>query len=125
MRLAYRLWLDAGGRVFGEGPAALLELVKTEGSLARAAAHMGMSYNKAWRTLHAAEERLGFALLERQIGGEHGGGSRLSPEGEELLRRYHALKADVDRDLDKLYRKHFADWPAVGDLPGDGPRAPH
>ena len=111
MRLAYRMWLDAGGRAFGEGPAALLDLVRTEGSLSRAAAHLGMSYNKAWRTLHAAEGRLGFPLLERHIGGEHGGGSRLSPEGEELLRRFHALRADVERDLEKLYTKHFADWP--------------
>jgi molybdate transport system regulatory protein len=121
MRLAYRLWLDAGGRAFGEGPAALLDLVRTEGSLSRAAAQMGMSYNKAWRTLHAAEARLGFALLERHIGGEHGGGSRLSPEGAELLRRYHALQADVGRELEKLYRKHFADWPPVaGDDAADG-----
>jgi molybdate transport system regulatory protein len=114
MRLAYRLWLDAGGRAFGEGPAALLDLVRTEGSLSRAAAHMGMSYNKAWRTLHAAEERLGFSLLERHIGGEHGGGSQLSPEGEELLRRYLALRVDVARDLEKLFKKHFSDWPPTG-----------
>jgi molybdate transport repressor ModE-like protein len=74
---------------------------------------MGMSYNKAWRTLHAAEQRLGFPLLERRIGGAHGGGSRLSPEGEELLRRYHALQADVGRELEKLYETHFADWRPV------------
>jgi len=111
MRLAYRLWLESDGRAFGEGPAALLDLVRSEGSLSKAASHMGMSYNKAWRTLHAAEQRLGFALLERRIGGQHGGGSRVSVEGEELLRRYHALQADVGRDLEALYRKHFADWP--------------
>ncbi len=113
MRLAYRLWLDSDGRAFGEGPAVLLDLVRTEGSLSRAAARIGMSYNKAWRTLHAAEGRLGFPLLERHIGGERGGGSKLSPQGEELLRRYRALLADVDRDLEKLFRKHFADWAAI------------
>ena len=111
MRLAYRVWLDAGGRAFGEGPAALLSLVQTEGSLSRAAAHMGMSYNKAWRTLRAAEERLGFSLLERRVGGLRGGGSQVSPRGEELLRRYQALLVDVDRDLEALFRKHFSDWP--------------
>lgn len=110
MRLAYRVWLDEGGRAFGEGPAALIELVRTEGSLSRAAAHMGMSYNKAWRTLRAAEGRLGFPLLERRVGGLRGGGSRVSPQGEELLRRYQTLMADVDRDMDALFRKHFSDW---------------
>jgi len=126
MRIAYRLWLDAGGRAFGEGPAALLDLVRTEGSLSKAASHLGMSYNKAWHTLHAAEQRLGFPLLERQIGGEHGGGSRLSAEGDELLRRFQALKADVERDLGKLYEKHFADWPPPphrGDGDSGSPRA--
>ena len=115
MRLAYRVWLEReGGRAFGEGPSALLDLARTEGSLARAAGHMGMSYNKAWRTLHAAEQRLGFPLLERGASAApHGGGSRLSPEGEELLRRYHALQADVGRELEKLYRAHFADWPSA------------
>ena len=95
--------------------------MRTEGSLSKAASHLGMSYNKAWRTLHAAEQRLGFALLERRIGGEHGGGSQVSPPGEELLRRYVALRADVERDLETLYDKHFSDWPA-GPSAGDAPR---
>ena len=111
MRLAYRMWLDSDGRAFGEGPAALLDLVRTEGSLSKAAARLGMSYNKAWRTLHAAEQRLGFPLLERRIGGERGGGSRLSASGEELLRRYQALHADVDREMRRLYEDHFSNWP--------------
>jgi hypothetical protein len=32
---------------------------------------------------------------------------------EELLRRYHALQADVGRELEKLYETHFADWRPV------------
>ncbi len=112
MRLAYRLWLESNGRAFGEGPAALLDLVRTEGSLSKAARALGMSYNKAWRSLRAAEERLGFALLERQVGGKEGGGSRLSPKGEELLKRYQDLRADADRELERLFQVHFSDWPA-------------
>jgi molybdate transport system regulatory protein len=111
MRLAYRLWLESDGRAFGEGPAALLDLVRTEGSLSKAAAALGMSYNKAWRSLRAAEERLGFALLERQVGGKEGGGSRLSVQGEELLGRYQDLRADVDRELERLFRVHFSEFP--------------
>lgn len=111
MRLAYRMWLEDHGRAFGEGPAALLDLVRTEGSLSQAAARLGMSYNKAWRTLKAAEERLGFPLLERQVGGKHGGGSKLSASGEELLERYQALRDDAGRELQRLFRKHFRDWP--------------
>jgi molybdate transport system regulatory protein len=104
------LWLEADGRAFGEGPAALLDLVATEGSLRRAAARLGMSYNKAWRTLKAAEVRLGFPLLERQEVGGSGGGSRLSSSAEELLRRYHAYRADAERELGRLFDEHFSDW---------------
>ena len=31
-----------------------------------------MSYNKAWRILHAAEEGRAFALLDRSVGGQPG-----------------------------------------------------
>ena len=111
LRPAFRLWLDADGRAFGEGPAALLELVAAEGSLRRAAARLGMSYNKAWRTVRAAEGRLGLPLLERHDAGGRGRGSRLSSAAEELLRRYQAYRADADRELRRLFDKHFADWP--------------
>ena len=110
LRPGYRLWLDAGGRVFGEGPAALLDLVESEGSLRKAAAHLGMSYNKAWRTLNASEQRLGFPLLERNETGGTGGGSRLSSPAKELLGRYHAYHSEAEQDLSRLFEKHFSDW---------------
>lgn len=109
MHPAFRLWLDADGRAFGEGPAALLDLVAREGSLRRAAAGLGMSYNKAWRVIRAAEDRLGFPLLERNETGGRGGGSRLSPPAVELLSRYHAFRADAERDLGLLFDQHFAE----------------
>jgi molybdate transport system regulatory protein len=111
MRIAYRIWLEADGRAFGEGPATLLELVRTEGSLSKASRRLGMSYNKAWRIVHAAEERLGFPLLDRTIGGRQGGGSILSAQGEELLERYLALRAAAQRELERLFDEHFANWP--------------
>ena len=79
MRLAYKIWLDYRGRAFGDGPARLLDGVERAGSLRKAATELGMSYNKAWRILHAAEQRLGFALLDRSVGGSLGGGSHLTP----------------------------------------------
>ena len=110
MRIAYRIWLEADGRAFGEGPATLLELVRTEGSLSKASRRLGMSYNKAWRILHAAEQRLGFPLLDRTIGGPKGGGSILSAQGEELLERYLALRAAARTELERLFDEHFSVW---------------
>ncbi|MBC7293649.1 MAG: LysR family transcriptional regulator [Thermoleophilia bacterium] len=110
MRLAYKLWLEYRGRAFGEGPARLLEGVQRTGSLRKAAAELGMSYNKAWRILHAAEQRLGFALLDRSVGGSLGGGSVLTPQGRDLAERYQALQRDADEALKQVFERHFSDW---------------
>ncbi len=105
-----KLWLDYGGRAFGDGPARLLTGVDNSGSLRKAAQELGMSYNKAWRIMHAAEERLGFALLDRSVGGSLGGGSHLTPQARELVTRYQAAAAEVDEALEAIFQRHFSDW---------------
>jgi molybdate transport system regulatory protein len=115
MRLLYKLWLDYRGRAFGDGPARLLDGVERSGSLRKAAQDLGMSYNKAWRILHAAEERLGFALLDRSVGGSLGGGSQLTPEGKDLLRRYRALAEEAAQVLQDVFARHFGDWRDPGE----------
>ena len=84
MRLRYKVWLDYGGRAFGDGPARLLDEMQRTGSLRKAAAELGMSYNKAWRIIHAAEQRLNFSLLDRSVGGSLGGGLHLTPQAKDL-----------------------------------------
>jgi molybdate transport system regulatory protein len=122
MRLRYKLWLDCQGRAFGDGPARLLEGVERSGSLRHAAQDLGMSYNKAWRIMRAAEERLGFPLLDRSVGGSLGGGSHLTPQAQDLMTRYRSLGADAAEALEALFRRHFAGWEDV--QPGDEPLEP-
>jgi len=110
LRLLHKIWLDYRGRAFGDGPARLLDGVEVWGSLRKAAQELGMSYNKAWRILHAAEERLGFPLLDRSVGGSLGGGSHLTPEAQDLMRRYRAVTAEAAQALEAVFEKHFADW---------------
>ena len=94
-------------KLFGPGAAQLLEGVDELGSLRRSAARMEMSYNKAWSVIHGCEEQLGFALLERRIGGAGGGGAVLTDKGRELLRRYRAFDKEAHEMLDRLAREHF------------------
>lgn len=110
MRLLYKIWLDYRGRAFGDGPARLLDGVEEWGSLRKAAQELGMSYNKAWRILHAAEERLSFPLLDRSVGGSLGGGSQLTPEAQDLMKRYRAMAVEAEGALEAVFQKHFADW---------------
>lgn len=107
MRLAYKIWLDNNGKAFGEGPYELLARVESTGSLSRAAAGMGMSYNKAWRLIRTLEARLGFPLLVRRTGGVAGGGSQVTPQARRLMQQYAALREDVQETLARLFEKHF------------------
>lgn len=112
VHLAHKIWLENNGKTFGPGPARLLRGVERAGSLRKAAAELGMSYNKAWGNLRAMEERLGFALLQRSVGGASGGGSTLTPEAVDLLARFDTLEQEAATVLDALYAKHFRDFTA-------------
>jgi molybdate transport system regulatory protein len=120
MKLLYKIWLDNNGKAFGDGPRELLKRVETTHSLHQAADQMGMSYSKAWRMIGAMEKRLGFTLIERKVGGPSGGGSRVTIEGKELIRRYGLFQKDVRTSLDRLYRVHFGRKIASSPLGGRG-----
>lgn len=78
---------------FGPGPMHLLEGVQRTGSLHKAACEMGMAYSKAWKLLKGLEDEWGFPLLESKPGGQGGGKSILTQQGQELLARYGAMLA--------------------------------
>jgi len=69
-----------------------------------------MSYSKAWRLIRTLEQRLGFALIERKVGGQSGGGSQVTPRGKDLINHYEQFRRDVKKGLEKIYRKHFSLW---------------
>jgi molybdate transport system regulatory protein len=107
MKIGYKVWLDNDGKAFGDGPCELLERVEGTHSLHQAAKEMGMAYSKAWRLIGAIEKRLGFLLIERKAGGLSGGGSRVTSQGKELIKRYNRFQKDVNTSLEKIYRTHF------------------
>jgi molybdate transport system regulatory protein len=107
MKVACKIWLDSSGKAFGEGPYELLNRVEKTKSLHEAAHQMNMSYSKAWKLVRQIEERLGFAFLDKKVGGVSGGGSRVTPEGKAFLRRYERFEMDAMRAIEKAYQKHF------------------
>jgi molybdate transport system regulatory protein len=96
MKVRMKVWLEDNNQpVFGEGRQRLLEAICRYGSINRAAKELGLSYRKAWSSLTAMEQRLGFKLLERRTGGDSGGGSCLTAEGHDFLRRYGELMQEL------------------------------
>jgi molybdate transport system regulatory protein len=107
MRLRFKIWLDNDGKAFGEGPYCLLKTIQRMGSLNRAISEIGISYRKAWSILNAAERRLGFALVERKVGGTSGGGTHLTPAGRAFVDQYEQFRQAAGKALDSLYQEYF------------------
>jgi molybdate transport system regulatory protein len=107
MKAAFKFWLDQRGKAFGDGPCELLKRVEMTGSLHKAAAQMGMAYSKAWKLVRMIEQRLGFRLLEREVGGRLGGGSRITPPAKELMSCYAAFREEAQEAVNRIFHKRF------------------
>jgi len=118
MKAAIRLWLDQDGKAFGDGPYELLKRVEATGSLHKAAAQMGMAYSKAWKLLRMIEQRLGFMLLEREVGGRSGGGSRITPRAKELMSSYAVFRKEAQEAVNRIFQKRFRSFKGSG-APGN------
>ncbi len=95
-----KVWLERRGRfVLGDGGVRLLDLVERTGSIQAAARKLGWSYRHTWGYLKNLEEAGGRRFVVRQHGGAGGGGAELTPDGRALVRRYRAVRADLDRLL--------------------------
>lgn len=101
------LYDGEGNKFFGEGPCRLLHAVEASGSLRAAAMSMGLAYSKALLMIHRAEGILGFSLTETTIGGRGGGGSRLTPEAKEFLRKYEAYRDACYQAGEQIYHEIF------------------
>ena len=94
-------------KCFGPGVAVLLRKVRELHSLRAAAMSIGMAYSKAWTILKNAQQSLGFKLLDSTTGGKHGGGARLTPEGETLLDAYDCYCARLRTYAQELFSETF------------------
>ncbi|MBC7335270.1 MAG: LysR family transcriptional regulator [Clostridia bacterium] len=104
----FRVWLEQDGEpVFGEGVYRLLLGVDRLGSINQAAKSLAMSYRQAWGHIQKTERRLGVRLLERQVGGEAGGGARLTAAGREWLEHYRRFQAEVEEAVEAAFRRNF------------------
>lgn len=100
-------------RFFGPGPAELLQKLDRLGSLRAAAHDMNMAYSKAQKVLRKAEESLGLTLTVTAVGGQKGGGSRLTPEARELLVRYRNFELACEQDMQTNFAAAFAGFGTV------------
>ena len=111
MRAAIKITFfdDNDEKFFGEGPYRLLLAIEKTGSLRSASKSMGLAYSKAFHMIKNAEEALGFSLTSRTTGGRSGGGSTITPEGKEWLKKYEQYREACIQAGSQLYMEIFTD----------------
>lgn len=89
-----RAILVENGVEFDERDAALLRAIHRAGSVAAASRTLDRSRSRALNRITRLEEAFGH-LVERERGGSHGGGSRLTDQGRELLDKFDRIASAV------------------------------
>ncbi|MDO5087847.1 MAG: TOBE domain-containing protein [Comamonadaceae bacterium] len=106
MALHGSVWMTMDGASFGgAGRVALLALVAECGSITQAAKAMKMSYKAAWDAIDAMNTMAGEPLVERLVGGKGGGGTRLTPRGQKLVRNFRHIEQAHRRFIEQLNRQ--------------------
>jgi len=96
IRVNYNLSVTSenGDVLIAESDWQLLKAIKDKGSLKQASDVVGVSYRKAWGDLRRVEESLGFSIITKHRGGESGGNTLLTKDGENLFSSYEKLQAN-------------------------------
>jgi molybdate transport system regulatory protein len=90
-RLSIRIDLASGDRI-GPGKIALLEAIRSTGSISAAARSLGMSYRRAWLLVEEVNGALREPAVTAETGGRHGGGAGLTAVGERVIDLYRAIE---------------------------------
>ena len=92
---------------YGSGISELLQKIDQLGSINKAAKSIGMNYKKALGIIKRAESKLEKQLIEKSIGGNMGGGSKLTPSGREFVYQFNAMEKEVKEYTLTLMKKYF------------------
>jgi molybdate transport system regulatory protein len=90
--LSIRIDLASGERI-GPGKIALLEAIRSTGSISAAARTLGMSYRRAWLLVDEINRALREPAVTAEPGGPGGGGAVVTPVGERVVGLYRAIES--------------------------------
>jgi molybdate transport system regulatory protein len=92
----------------GPGKAELVERIGETGSISAAARAMGLSYRRAWQLVEALNAAFRRPVVVTAVGGERGGGARVTPFGRRLVAQFRAMEgkasAAIAADLRRFAR---------------------
>ncbi|HTH40976.1 MAG TPA: TOBE domain-containing protein [Rhodocyclaceae bacterium] len=114
-KLVGKLTVDTEfGSFLGDTRIKLLECIDRYGSISKAAKAVPLSYKAAWDAVDAMNNLAEEALVERSVGGKHGGGTSLTDYGKRLVAMYRAMEQEYQETLNRLAQRMGED--GAGDV---------
>lgn len=104
----YNLWLEIEGAVvLSRWRVRLLQAIDATGSIRSAAERLQVPYRRAWEKVKEMEARSGRRLVATEVGGEGGGGARLTDDARDLVARFVRFEAGLDEEIGRRYEQAF------------------
>src|SRR5215469_5043671 len=107
IHISIRLDLPNGNRI-GSGEFALLEAIRTQGSITAAARYLGMAYRTAWLLVQEINSTVQQPAVSTKHGGVKRSGAVVTPVGEKVIELYHSIEgmtsASAQREFHAIAR---------------------
>jgi molybdopterin synthase catalytic subunit len=116
MEIKAKFWIENNGEVvLGGGKAELLLTVDRLGSIQRAAEEFGMSYRHAWGAIRKIEQRAGFKILDKKLGGKDRG-AQLTEKGKKFIVEVDSFLKELQAIVKKRFRQKFQRYHMKGKI---------
>ena len=103
-KLKNRIWIEGdSGTFLAQGRVELLKNIDETGSINKACKKMHMSYKKAWELVDSINEQSKKPLVIKISGGKGGGGTQLTSEGHNAIRKFEKLQSIFTKYIEKEF----------------------
>lgn len=93
---------------FDERLSMLLSMVDETHSVRTACSRMQISYSTGWNMIRKLESQVSKPLIQRTQGGNGGGGSYLTEDGRQFLKRYDGFLQALREETNHLFEAYFS-----------------
>jgi molybdate transport system regulatory protein len=108
MKPRFNLWIEVEGEVvLSSWRIRLLKAITYTGSISSAAEMLEVPYRRAWERIKEMEARLGYPLLQTEVGGAGGGGAELTENAKGLVSRFDRFQDGLDEEIERRFSTAF------------------
>jgi len=103
-----KFWVEKDGElVLSDWRVLFLETIDETGSLSKTSEKLNIPYRRIWGKIHEIEQRLGIKLVEGHSGGAGGGGTTLTPQAKDFIRRYREFQRGIEEQVEARFEETF------------------